>query len=168
MAELADARDSKSRGRKAARVRPPPPAPSESRRPTDRLAFFVELGAQEGVERARGADEQEEERDFRSAEAHRPAAKADGVTAEALRGRPPPPAPFLTYCRWRQEYGGMDVSKENDQPTRWHTGQLGGMSFFWKSVFLNKQPDNKRSDISFHKSSDEKKRHYNMNISFYG
>ena len=74
----------------------------------------------------------------------------------------------LTYCRWRQEYGGMDVSKENDQPARWHTGQLGGMSIFWKSVFLNEQPDNKRSDISFHKSSDEKKRHYNMNISFYG
>ena len=75
MVELADARDSKSRGRKAVRVRPPPPAPSESRRPTDRLAFFVELGAQEGVERARGADEEEEKRDFRSAEDPSPAAR---------------------------------------------------------------------------------------------
>ena len=31
--ELADARDSKSRGRKAVRVRPPPPAPAKSRGP---------------------------------------------------------------------------------------------------------------------------------------
>ena len=49
--------------------------PSESRRPTDRLAFFVELGAREGVERARGADEEEEKRDFRSAEDPSPAAR---------------------------------------------------------------------------------------------
>jgi hypothetical protein len=39
------------------------------------LAFFVELGAQEGVERARGADEEEEKRDFRSAEDPSPAAR---------------------------------------------------------------------------------------------
>jgi hypothetical protein len=36
-----------------------------------------------GVEPASGADEEEEKRDFRSAEARSRAAKADGVTAEA-------------------------------------------------------------------------------------
>jgi hypothetical protein len=47
------------------------------------LAFFIKLSAHEGVEPASGADEQEEERDFRSAEARSRAAKADGETAEA-------------------------------------------------------------------------------------
>jgi len=43
----------------------------------------LEPGAQKRVEPASGADEEEEKRDLRSAEAPSPAAKADGVTAEA-------------------------------------------------------------------------------------
>jgi hypothetical protein len=41
-----------------------------------------------GGEPASGADEEEEKRDFRSAEARSRAAKADGVTAEAQAGDP--------------------------------------------------------------------------------
>ena len=69
--------DSKSRGRKAVRVRPPPPAPGDTQGPRDFLGpFHWSLVLMEGVERARGADEEEEKRDFRSASARRPAGRA--------------------------------------------------------------------------------------------
>ena len=48
--------DSKSRGRKVMRVRPPPPAPSGPQRPTEWLASFIEPGAHKGVEPASGAE----------------------------------------------------------------------------------------------------------------
>ena len=77
MVELADARDSKSRVRKDVRVQVPPPAPPP----------FSSRGAQrEGLERARGADEQEEKRDAQehdSPEPRRNSRSHGGAEAQA-------------------------------------------------------------------------------------
>ena len=119
VAELADARDSKSRGRKAMRVRPPPPAPGNIRGPGNSLGpFHWSLVLMAGVEpeppptnwpafASRRANRlslgasagrpkhlrrgREEKPDFRRASGSDEAAKGDGVDRRDSGGRPPPP-----------------------------------------------------------------------------
>jgi len=91
---------SKSRVREDVRVQVPPPAPRQSKglATIGCQPFFIALVLMEGLERARGADEQEEERDAR--EPRHYVKRWRGTSHVSSRGTRPPSAPPQRSKPW--------------------------------------------------------------------